>query len=41
VRIVPGWRLARRSDMVSRPPENIRSTATAEPGEKHVSVQVT
>jgi hypothetical protein len=30
-RIVPGWRLARRREMVSRPPENILSTATAEP----------
>jgi hypothetical protein len=27
--------------MVSRPPENIRSTATAEPDEKHVSVHIT
>ena len=38
VRIVSGWRLARRSDIVSRPPEKIRSTATAEPGEEHISV---
>jgi len=31
VRIVSGRRLALRNEMVSRPPENILSTATAEP----------
>lgn len=31
IRIVSGLRLARRSDMVSLPPEKIPSTATAEP----------
>ncbi|KAF8064937.1 hypothetical protein FPV67DRAFT_162146 [Lyophyllum atratum] len=30
--IVSGTRLVRLNDIVSRPPENIRSTATAEPG---------
>ena len=34
VRIVSGWRLARRREIVSRAPEKIRSTATAEPGEE-------
>ena len=33
VRIVSGFKLALRSEIVSRPPENIRSTATAEPNE--------
>jgi hypothetical protein len=31
VRIVPGCKLAHRKEMVSRPPEKMRSTATAEP----------
>ena len=30
-RMVSAWRLARRRDIVSRPPEKILSTATAEP----------
>jgi len=30
---VSGWRLARRREMVSRPLEKIRSTATAEPSQ--------
>ena len=34
--MVSGMRLARRKDMVSRPPEKIRSTATAEPVLDHV-----
>ena len=34
VRIVSGLRLARCSDMVSHPPENILSTATADPVNK-------
>lgn len=29
--MVSGLRLARRREMVSRPPEKIRSTATADP----------
>ena len=36
-RIVSGLRLARRKDIVSRPPENILSTATADPVEKRKS----
>ena len=31
VRIVSGFKLAQRKDIVSRPPEKIRSTVTAEP----------
>jgi len=31
--MVSGLRLARRSEIVSRAPENMRSTATAEPWE--------
>src|SRR3984957_13763145 len=34
VRMVSAWRLERRRDIVSRPPEKILSTATAEPSEK-------
>src|SRR5882762_1506198 len=32
VRMVSGFKLARRSDIVSLPPEKIHSTATADPG---------
>ncbi len=40
VRIVCGWRLPCCSEMVLRPPENMCSTETAEPGEEGISVKV-
>jgi hypothetical protein len=39
IRMVSAWRLARRREMVSRPPEKIRSTATAEPRHKDDTLQ--
>jgi hypothetical protein len=36
VLMVSAFRLARRSPIVSRPPENIRSTATADPVDKEI-----
>src|SRR5208282_5740176 len=38
IRMVSGLRLARRREMVSRPPENILSTATADPVTKSVLI---
>ena len=39
--IVSGLSLAHRMTMVSRPPENIRSTATAEPKGTYLLAEVT
>ena len=38
IRIVSGLRLARRREIVSRPPENILSTATADPLTKRILI---
>jgi hypothetical protein len=38
--MVSGLRLARRREIVSRPPEKMRSTATADPEKKLVTEKI-